>query len=147
MSTLFPRLIFTLLLCGSLISAPLQATEYSFQKVVYHINYGSQQRISETFTNIENHLAAVGEERSDIKVVIHGKAIEYLIDASDDEGRQAVVDNLKLQGVELLICGNTLNGYGIEHDALYDVQAEDVVQAGLPAIVDLQQRGYIYVRP
>jgi len=30
---------------------------------------------------------------------------------------------------------------------LYDVAEEDVVMAGLPAIVALQQQGYIYLRP
>ncbi|WP_245601113.1 DsrE family protein [Marinobacterium jannaschii] len=124
-----------------------QAAEYAFQKVVYHINYADPSRIAETFSNIDNHLAALGEDGVDIKVVVHGKAIEYLTQARTDEAKQSRLDNLRLQGAELLVCGNTLKGYRIEYTDLYDVEASDVVEAGLPAIVDLQQRGYIYVRP
>jgi intracellular sulfur oxidation DsrE/DsrF family protein len=50
-------------------------------------------------------------------------------------------------GAEFVICGNSLTGYKIGYDALYDVSEDDVVKAGLPEIVRLQQQGYIYVRP
>ncbi len=123
------------------------AEQYPEQKVVYHVNYHEQGRISETFTNVTNHIEAVGEERIDIKVMMHGKALEFLIDAVEDEAKQIQLDSLRLSGVQFLVCGNTLNGYNITTEDLYEVEPGDMVQAGLPAIVDLQQKGYIYVRP
>ena len=111
------------------------------------MNYDSESRIAETMTNISNHLQAVGEDHIDIKVVVHGKAIEYFMAATDDEAKQITLDSLRLRDVQFIICGNTLDGYKITRKDLYDVEEEDVVQAGLPTIIDLQQKGYLYVRP
>lgn len=123
------------------------AEQYPFQKVVYHVNYHDESRINETLVNVSNHLEALGDDNIDIKVMVHGKAIEFLMEAVEDDGKQIQLDALRLRGVQFLVCGNTLNGYNITYEDLYEVETEDVVQAGLPAIVDLQQKGYIYVRP
>ncbi len=128
-------------------SFSLAAQHYEDQKVVYHMNYNDESRIAETMTNISNHLQALGEGHIDIKVVVHGKAIEYFMDAVHDQAKQITLDSLRLRDVQFIICGNTLDGYKITAKDLYDVEESDVVQAGLPTIVDLQQKGYIYVRP
>lgn len=123
------------------------AASYQEQKVVYHMNYGDNHRIAETMVNISNHLSEVGDERVDIKVVVHGKAIEYFLAAAEDEAKQITLDSLRLRDVQFIICGNSLDGYKVTYEDLYEVEKDDVVKAGLPAIVDLQQKGYIYVRP
>lgn len=115
--------------------------------MVYHVNYGDSHRIGETMVNISNHLSEVGEGRIDIKVVVHGKAIEYFLAAAEDEGKQMTLDSLRLSDVQFIICGNSLDGYKVSHEDLYEVEEEDVVKAGLPTIIDLQQKGYLYVRP
>ena len=89
----------------------------------------------------------MGEDNVEIKAVIHGEAIEYFMSAVDDTAKQGAIDTLKFMGTEFVICGNSLTGYKIGYEALYDVSEEDVVKAGLPEIVRLQQQGYIYVRP
>lgn len=136
-----------IVLISLVLSSLANAQQYAPQKVVYHVNYGDVSRIHATFGNINNHIAAVGEHNLDIKVMIHGKALEYFLDATDNEDKQMMLDSLRFQDVQFLICGNTLNGYHRTIDDLYDVVEEDVVQAGLPGIVALQQQGYIYVRP
>ncbi|RRC97558.1 hypothetical protein EHS89_17130 [Amphritea balenae] len=141
------KTLMTTLFAILLANTVLAANQYDEQKVLYHVNYHEQSRINETLVNVANHLEALGEDRVDIKVMIHGKAIEYLIAANDDEGKQMQLDSLRMNGVQFLVCGNTLNGYNITLEDLYEVEPEDMVQAGLPAIVDLQQKGYIYVRP
>ena len=123
------------------------AEDYASQKVVYHINYSDISRISATFGNINNHIEAVGEDNIDLKVMIHGAALEYLIAAKTDSAKQIALDSLRLQDVQFLICNNTLQAYHLGLEDLYDVAKEDMVQAGLPAIVALQQAGYMYLRP
>lgn len=120
---------------------------YAPQKVIYHINYPETSRINATFTNISNHIAAVGEENIDLKVMIHGAALEYFLAANEDEAKQVRLDTIQLEGAELLFCGNTLDAYNVVIDDIYSAEKENRVQAGLPAIVALQQQGYIYVRP
>lgn len=123
------------------------ADEYAPQKVVYHINYKDMSRFSATLANMANHIAAVGEDQIDLKAMVHGEAVEIFMNAVEDDGLQITLDAARFNGVQFIICGNTLTGYNITYDDLYDVNAEDVVQAGLPAIIKLQQQGYFYVRP
>jgi len=123
------------------------ADNYSPQKVVYHVNYADHSRINATIANIRNHLDAVGESNSDIKVVTHGPAIEYLQEAINNDDYQIKLDELRFRGVQFVICGNTLSAYGLSGEQLYEVEDSDIVTAGLPEIVKLQQAGYIYVRP
>ena len=145
MKSLLP-VVASLILLLSISQASIAAS-YQEQKVVYHMNYGDSHRIAETMVNISNHLSEVGDERVDIKVVVHGKAIEYFLAAAEDEAKQMTIDSLRLREVQFIICGNSLDGYKVTREDLYEVEEEDVVKAGLPAIVDLQQKGYIYVRP
>jgi len=135
------------LIISCLVSLPAWAKAYEHQQVVYHVNYGEISRINATFGNINNHIEAVGEDAIDLKVVVHGSALDYFIDAKTDHSKQMSLDSLRFQNVQFLICGNTLLGYHLTREALYEVAEEDIVQAGLPAIVALQQAGYIYVRP
>jgi len=123
------------------------ADEYAPQKVVYHINYKDMSRFSATLANMANHIAAVGEDQIDLKAMVHGEAVEIFMNAVEDDGMQITLDAARFNGVQFIICGNTLTGYNITYEDLYDVSAEDVVQAGLPAIIKLQQQGYFYVRP
>lgn len=139
----------TFLLLLPLLFAPIafSAEEYAEQKVVYHINYDDPKRISATFSNMANHINGLGEGRVEIKAVVHGPAIKYFIDAVDDEAKQTSLDSLRLNDVQFIICGNSLDGFNVSHEDLYEVEEDDVVQAGLPEIVHLQQQGYFYVRP
>ncbi|MBA4502513.1 DsrE family protein [Marinobacterium marinum] len=127
---------------------PLHAEPaYPAQKVVYHINYNDPARLSATFNNISNHIQAVGEANIDLRAIVHGKAIEYFIAAQQDSDKQITLDTLRLSGARFIICGNSLDGYNITRDALYEVEADEVVQAGLPEIIRLQQQGFSYVNP
>jgi intracellular sulfur oxidation DsrE/DsrF family protein len=135
------------LIFSCLVTMCALAQDYEPQKVVYHVNYGETSRINATFNNMTNHLDAVGEDAIDLKVVVHGPALEYFIEANNDLDKQIALDSLRFQNVQFLICGNTLSAYQLTRAALYEVAEGDIVQAGLPAIVALQQRGYIYVRP
>lgn len=139
-------LVFTLFIAVAPTS-PLLASDYPDQKVVYHINYDDPKRIAATFTNIANHINALGEDHISVKAIIHGPAIKYFIEASDDETKQTTIDSLRLNDVHFVICGNSLDGFQVSYEELYEVEAEDVVQAGLPEIIYLQQQGYFYVRP
>ena len=71
----------------------------------------------------------------------------YFIESMNDADKQMALDRLRFQNVQFLIYGNTLLAYPVKRQDLYEVAEEDMVQAGLPTIVALQQAGYIYVRP
>jgi len=139
------RYIFSLILLLQV--SVSSASDYEPQKVIYHINYADMTRFNNTLSNMANHINAVGEENIDLKAMVHGEAIEIFMQAVGDHELQISLDSARLSGVQFLICGNTLTGYQITNADLYDVSDDDVVMAGLPEIVKLQQLGYIYVRP
>ena len=95
--------------------------DYSPQKVVYHINYGEMSRINATFNNITNHLDALGEDAIDLKVVVHGGALEYFIESKNDVDKQMALDRLRFQNVQFLIYGNTLLAYPVKRQDFYEV--------------------------
>jgi len=115
-------------------------------KVVYHLADGLEQA-SRALANIRNHLRA--EPDTKIVVVALGDGIKFLLDgAKDRNGRayDAAVGALASQGVEFLVCGNTLEAHGVPASRVL-LEAK-VVQAGVAEIARLQAKeGYVYLRP
>ena len=147
----------TLLLVG--LSLPAFASAYEPQKVVYHINYDDPKQQAGAMRNIQNHINAVGAEKLDLKVVLHGKGLSLLLtpDAQPDtklkfgnadETMQAKVSGLKDQGVDFHVCANTLRGKKIsKEEDLYDVTDKDIVPSGVAELARLQSQGYTYIKP
>jgi len=144
-----------LIVAGALmtaVSASAQDSDrYGTQKVVYHINYpgGEDDRAYRgAMRNIQNHINAVGAENLDIKVVLHGKGLGLLMDATSDDGLQTQVASLKGQNVGFQVCNNTLNSREISYENdLYDVWEQDIVPSGVAELSRLQQMGYTYIKP
>ena len=140
--------------------APVSAlADAEKQKVVYHINYDDPKHQAAALRNIQNHINAVGADKLDLKVVMHGKGLALLLypDAMDktkmklanaDDKMQAKVAGLKDQGIEFQVCANTLKGKKIDADNdLYDVSQADIVPSGVAQLAILQAQGYAYIKP
>ncbi len=129
-------------------STPSEA--YAEQKVVYHNNgrgKDSEIYFKALLKNLQNHVAAVGSGRVDIKVVNHGDGVQLLQLAQTDKSLATSLDGLRKDGVHFLICNNTLTERRIDWRALYGVSENDVVPSGIAELIRLQQQGYIYVHP
>jgi intracellular sulfur oxidation DsrE/DsrF family protein len=135
-----------------------QATRYSKQKVVYHINYYGAKQQAGALRNIQNHINAVGAENLDLKVVLHGNGVALLLEPDGLEGTkmkeanateemQAKISGLKSQGVSFNICANTLKGRKVDTSYLYDFSEGDVVPSGVAELAHLQSQGYTYIKP
>jgi intracellular sulfur oxidation DsrE/DsrF family protein len=121
---------------------------YAKQKVVYHINYDDPKKQKGAMRNIQNHINAVGKEKLDLQVVMHGNGLSLLARASEDMNFQSQVLNLKGQGIEFKVCANTLRDRKISYeDDLFDVNKADIVPSGVAELADLQSKGYSYIKP
>jgi len=131
---------------------------YGKQKVVYHINYDDAKTQKAALGNIQNHINAVGRDNLEIKVVMHGDGVSLLLEpdaleetkmkaANATPEQEAKVAGLKDQGVKFEVCANTLKGRNVPLDALYDVDAEDVVPSGVAELARLEQMGFTYIKP
>lgn len=118
------------------------------QKVVYHINYNDETQLNAALGNAKNHIAAVGKDNIDMKIVMHGNGVDLLKQANTNLDMQQKVINLKKDGVDFEVCKNTLTGKKINYkNDLFDVSEKDIVPSGVAELAILQNKGYAYVKP
>jgi intracellular sulfur oxidation DsrE/DsrF family protein len=118
------------------------------QQVVYHVNTDETKTLNAVLGNIQNHINAVGADKLDLRVVMHGNGLDLLKQAKNDDGMKSKVDKLKMQGVAFNVCANTLKGKKIDYKKdLHDVKEKDIVPSGVAEIAILQGKGFAYVKP
>ena len=129
-------------------------------KVVFHLNSDDPEQQETVLRNLDNHIAAVGAEQLDIKVLLHGGGVTLLLlpealphttgvhraNATPDVRRH--VDALRAQGEVFLDSARTLTEHGIDftHD-LHGVSKDQVVANALSCLSELQRQGYAYIKP
>lgn len=124
------------------------AENHGKQKVAYHINMDDEKILKAALDNMQNHIAAVGEENIDLRVIMHGPGLALLQLANKDPDTQGKIDNLKFQGVHFNVCANTLKSRKIDYKTdLYDTSEQDIVPSGVAEIAHLQSQGFSYVKP
>ncbi len=156
------RALLGVLLAFALMLAPtaLFAAGYLPQKVVYHVNYDDPADQAGALRNIQNHIDAVGADKLDLQVVLHGDGLALLLDpvslpqrpkfrrANATAGVKATIDALKRQGVSFKVCASTIKARGLSAESdLYDVDEADLVPSGIAEIARLQGEGYTYIKP
>ncbi len=120
----------------------------AIQKVVYHINYNDEALLNAALGNAKNHIAAVGKENIDLKIVMHGNGVDLLKTANTNLDMQQKIINLKKDGVDFEVCKNTLTSKKINYkNELFDVSEKDIVPSGVAEVAKLQQQGYAYIKP
>ena len=100
------------------------------------MNFDDSQEQQQTLRYIKNHLNAVGEDKLDLRVILHGDGLTLLLepDMADNtlfksgyatDELTASVAALKDGGVRFLVCANTLRGKKVDHENdLYDAYQE-----------------------
>jgi intracellular sulfur oxidation DsrE/DsrF family protein len=117
----------------------------AIQKVVYHLS--EPTRVNFVLGNIKNHIVGKGgPEKIHIVLVVHGPALEAFVSskASPDIRRQ--IEKRSGDGVGFIACGNTMKAQDI---GIGDLLAGFAVaeEGGVVRIADLQEQGYLYLRP
>lgn len=121
---------------------------YGKQKVVYHLNSDEDRTLNMALINIQNHISAVGRDKIDLVVVMHGDGVGLLRQANSSPDLQARIRGLKHQGMRQRVCQNTLKNKKLDYQRdLFDVSREDLVPSGVAELARLQQQGYVYVKP
>jgi intracellular sulfur oxidation DsrE/DsrF family protein len=145
---------------GAMVLATGSAWAEGKQKVVYHINGDNPKQQQGALRNIQNHINAIGADKLDLKVVLHGNGLSLLLDpaslsevkgfknANATEVMNAAVDSLRGQGVQFQVCENTLRSRNVKADRdLYLVSEGDIVPSGVAQLAILQGQGYAYIKP
>ena len=115
-------------------------------KVVYHLNEGLPQATN-GLRNIRNHLEV--NPKAQIVVVAHAQGVDYLMKGKTDangNSYEAIVQDLKRQGVRFDVCQITLRNRKLTQDQF--IEESTWVPSGVAEIARLQQReGFAYLRP
>jgi hypothetical protein len=119
---------------------PLQAGH----KAVYHFNSGDGKLLLNLLTNIQNHLKAT-DGRAEIHLVIHNDGVWTLQEPAAETRKR--LDELRGRQVAIRICNTSLRGRDIDWHSLHGVREEDIVASGVAEVVDLQLRGFAYIKP
>ena len=123
---------------------------YTDQKVVYHNDGGGPDNATyfrKLLNNLRNHVAALGKDHVEIRVVDHGDGVVMLQMAKTDEKLAQAIDARKAEGVRFLICQNTLDERNIDWHTLYGVSQQDIVPSGVAELARLQMMGFVYIHP
>jgi hypothetical protein len=124
---------------------------YHQQKVVYHIN--DIHTAGGALRNVKNHLNALGDENIEVIVVTHSSGAFAMVDGAmgkkDKNGKvynfSDQIAGLANRGVKFQICANTIRGKKIPKEKINE--HAEIIPSGVAQVADLQQKGYLYVKP
>ena len=119
---------------------------YHQQKVVYHVN--NLQTANGALRNVKNHLNALGDKNAEIIVVTHSSGAFAMVDGTKDKKGNSFEDTIQKlsnRGVKFTICANTIRGKKIDKNKI-NLNAK-VIPSGVAEVAELQQKGYLYVKP
>jgi hypothetical protein len=115
------------------------------QRVAYHVS--DKEKVAFTIGNIKNHIAGMGgPDNVEIVLVVHGPALREFHVA---DGNQSVLETMKglmSEGVRFNACGNTMRAMKLENADLPEGMVR-VDQGGVVRLAQLQQEGFLYLRP
>jgi len=115
------------------------------QKVVYHLS--EPTRVNFVMGNIKNHIVGKGgPDKVKIVLVIHGPALESFVSAKANPDIRNQMSKRAADGVGFVACGNTMKAQKLQASDLLG-SFEVAEEGGVVRIADLQQQGYIYIRP
>lgn len=117
-------------------------------KIVYHLNEPGVDKAKFVLGNIANHIKGVGGWKNieALELVVHGPALKTFVTRTMDPGVKRMLDALQTQGMGFGACGNTMKVFNIRLEELPDGTTH-LPQGGVVRVMELQDRGYAYIRP
>jgi intracellular sulfur oxidation DsrE/DsrF family protein len=144
--------IFTSLICLLVIFSVAEAgnnrDENGRLKVLYHID-GSDVGVAKyAMALINKHIEAEGgPDKIDIKVVVHGPALKLFIKESVDPVLKKRLAMIIDKGVQPEMCQVSMKLFGKPLDTLEPGFIPTEHPVAVKRIADLQEQGYIYIKP
>jgi len=113
-------------------------------KVVFHLDADEEARLTLALENIKNLFKEVTPQGCQVAMVANGKAVNLF--RKDRVGKHAAdMQELSASGVRFNACRNALAKNNIAKEDLFEVV--QVVPAGILELIDLQAKGYAYIKP
>ena len=117
-------------------------------RILYQLDDAGLDKAKFVLGNIRNHVTGVGgwQNIEALELVVFGPALKSFAQGSIDPALAQALEALQRQGVVFGACGNTMKNFSITTEQL---PRDSLVlpQGGVVRIMELQERGYSYLRP
>jgi intracellular sulfur oxidation DsrE/DsrF family protein len=117
-------------------------------RILYQLDDAGLDKARFVLGNIRNHVAGVGgwQNVDAVELVVFGPALKSFVKDSIDPTLKQSLEALQGQGMTFGACGNTMKNFTITAEQLPD-KSLILPQGGVVRIMELQEAGYIYIRP
>jgi intracellular sulfur oxidation DsrE/DsrF family protein len=117
-------------------------------KVVYQLIDPGAEKARLVLRNIQQHVEGVGgwQHFEALELVVHGAALKSFVKDELDPAVKRALEMLQTQGMQFGACGNTMRNFSITLEQLPD-GAKLLPQGGVVRLMELQEAGYVYLRP
>jgi hypothetical protein len=109
--------------------------------VVFHFDH-DPKALKISFNNIKNYMAHFTGAKPAVSLVVNGPGVQLLLKDGEYAGQIREAHEL---GAEIKVCNNALNSFKIDPEQLCPECV--VVSAGIVEIVELQDKGFKYIKP
>src|SRR5215831_7198457 len=114
-------------------------------RIVIQVNEDNPQLWNLMLNNIGNLIGAMGKEHVDIKVIAYGPGINMFKKGSSVVERLDSLKQFAGSSVGYTVCSNTMKAMKVERQDI--VGLVDDFYPGIVRVVELQEQGYVYLRP
>lgn len=117
-------------------------------KVLYHVDGKDPEVAKYALALINKHIDAEGgPENIDVELVVHGPALELFEKDKMDPEMQKRFDQIIQKGVHAEMCQVSMKVFGKTLDNLAKGFVATLHPVAVKRIADLQQQGYLYIKP
>lgn len=111
--------------------------------LIIHVDDNDKARLNLAFNNAANYRAALSGESFSIVMVANGPAVQLF--TKDNAALAERGKKLMAEGLSIRLCRNAITTFNVPVSELWE--GCKIVPAGVVEIVNLQRKGFAYLRP
>ena len=117
-------------------------------KVIYHVDGKDPEVAKYALALINKHIEAEGgPDKIDVELIVHGPALELFEKDNMDAEMTKRFDQIMAKGVKAEMCQVSMKFFGKTIDNLAKGFVATLHPVAVKRIADLQQQGYLYIKP
>lgn len=117
-------------------------------KMLYHVDGKDPEVAKYALALINKHIEAEGgPEKIDVELIVHGPALELFEKDNMDAEMTKRFDQIMAKGVKAEMCQVSMKFFGKTIDNLAKGFVATLHPVAVKRIADLQQQGYLYIKP
>lgn len=152
--SIYQLLFVSLLAATALVALPFAQTRAEAAdgkakvKVIYHVDGKDPDVAKYALALINKHIEAEGgPDKIEIELIVHGPALELFEKDKMDPEMAKRFDQVIEKGVKAEMCQVSMKAFGKTLDNLAKGFVATLHPVAVKRIADLQQQGYLYIKP